>query len=72
MMTRWTEPPRWAAAAARLVKIPVDSITTSTPREAHGSWDGSRSAMTRIWRSPTRRSSPSTWTGTDRRPWVES
>ena len=31
-----------------------------------------RSAMTRMGFSPTSRSLPSTWTGTDSRPWVES
>ena len=33
---------------------------------------GSRSAMTRMCRSPTSRSLPSTSTGTGSRPWVES
>src|SRR5262249_53706317 len=37
---------RWAAAASRLVKKPVDSMTTSTPRSAQGSALGSRSAST--------------------------
>ncbi len=72
MMTRLTEPPRWLAASARLVKRPVDSITTSAPSESQGSCSGSRSAITRICWSPTTRSFPSTCTGTGSRPWVES
>ncbi len=35
---------RCLAAASRLVKIPVDSITTSTPRSFHGNVAGSRTA----------------------------
>ena len=72
MMTRFTEPPRWPAASARAVKRPVDSITTSAPSASQGRSSGSRSAITRICWSPTIRSFPSTWTGTDSRPWVES
>ena len=72
MMTRLTVPPRWPAASARLVKRPVDSITTPAPNLAQGSCSGSRSAMTRMRCSPTSRSFPSTWTGTGSRPWVES
>ena len=46
-MTRGAPASRWAAAFSRAVKKPVDSMTTSTPRSAHGSALGSRSA--RIW-----------------------
>ena len=35
MMTRLAPPARWAAAAWRLVKRPVDSMTTSAPTSAH-------------------------------------
>ena len=45
---------RWAAAVSRLVKKPVDSITTSTPRSPHGRSAGSRSLSMRIESSPTR------------------
>ena len=72
MMTRFTVSPRCPAAAARLVKMPVDSITIWTPSSSQGSRSGSRSAMTRMRCSPTSRSLPSTWTGTGNRPWVES
>ena len=72
MMTRFTVPCRWPAASARVVKRPVDSMTTSAPRSPQGSCSGSRSAMTRMWWSPTSRSLPSTSTGTGMRPWVES
>jgi hypothetical protein len=37
---------RWADAASRLVKRPVDSTTTSTARSAQGSSLGSRRAST--------------------------
>ena len=70
--TRFTEPCRWPAASARLVKRPVDSITTVAPSLSQGSCSGSRSAMTRMRCSPTRRSLPSTSTGTGSRPCVES
>ena len=45
MMTRFTEPPRCPAASARVVKRPVDSITTSAPSLSQGSCSGSRSAQ---------------------------
>src|SRR4051812_3949605 len=44
MMTFLAPASRCLAASARLVKEPVDSMTTSTPRSAHGSAAGSRSA----------------------------
>ena len=72
MTTRFTDPPRWPAASARVVKRPVDSMTTSAPSLSHGSCSGSRSARTRICWSPTSRSLPSTSTGTGNRPCVES
>jgi hypothetical protein len=37
---------RCLAASSRLVKKPVDSRTTSTPRSPHGRLAGSRSAST--------------------------
>ena len=39
---------RCAAAASRLVKRPVDSTTTSTPRSCQGSFAGSVSLSTLI------------------------
>jgi hypothetical protein len=44
--TNGAPPSRWRAALSRLVKIPVDSTTTSTPRSPHGSSLGSRTAST--------------------------
>ena len=44
MITFFAPASRCLAAASRLVKIPVDSITTSTPRSFHGSCAGSRTA----------------------------
>ena len=44
MITFFAPASRCLAAASRLVKIPVDSITTSTPRSFHGSVAGSRTA----------------------------
>ena len=53
MMTRGAPASMWAAAAGPSVKMPVDSITTSTPRSPHGRALGSRSAKTvKVW-SPT-------------------
>ncbi len=72
MITRDAPPSRWLAAASRVVNRPVDSTTTDTPSSAHGSRAGSRSAKTRIEREPTTNWSPSTLTGSLRRPWVES
>src|SRR3954447_9159558 len=46
MMTFWAPASRCLAASARLVKKPVDSMTTSTPRSLHGKLAGSRSART--------------------------
>jgi hypothetical protein len=44
---------RWRAASSRLVKRPVDSITTSTPRSPQGSWAGSFWALARTRVPPT-------------------
>ena len=53
MITRGAPASMWAAALAPSVNRPVDSITTSTPRSAHGSAFGSRSENTeKVW-SPT-------------------
>src|SRR6516225_9196966 len=55
---------RCPAAASREVNLPVDSITTSTPRSPQGRAAGSRSARIRISWSPARMTSPSTVTST--------
>ena len=70
--TRGAPPSRWRAAASRLVKIPVDSTTTSTPRSPHGRSSGLRTDRTRSESSPTLSTSPPTDTSTPRRPWTES
>ena len=70
--TRGAPPSRWRAAASRLVKMPVDSTTTSTPRSPHGSSSGLRTDRTRSESSPTLSTSPSTETSSPRRPWTES
>ena len=44
--TRGAPPSRWRAAAPRLVKMPVDSTTTSTPRSPHGRSSGLRTDRT--------------------------
>ena len=44
MITFFAPASRCLAAASRLVKIPVDSTTTSTPRSFHGNVAGSRTA----------------------------
>src|SRR5215210_6225691 len=46
MITLRAPASRCLAASSRLVNRPVDSITTSAPRSAHGSAAGSRSAST--------------------------
>ena len=48
MITFLAPPLRWRAASSRLVKWPVDSMTTSTPRSPQGSWAGSRCALAAI------------------------
>ena len=52
MMTRLAPASRCFAAASRLVKMPVHSSATSTPSSRHGSFAGSRSAVTRILPRP--------------------
>ena len=52
MMTFFAPPSRCARASAALVKKPVDSMTTSTPRSPQGRLAGSRSAKILIvWSS---------------------
>jgi len=51
-ITRFAPASRCFAAAARLVKLPVHSSTTSTPRLRQGSFAGSRSAVTAILPRP--------------------
>ena len=70
--TRGAPPSRWRAAASRLVKMPVDSTTTSTPRSPQGRSSGLRTDRTLMASSPTRSTSPSTVTSAPRRPWTES
>jgi len=53
MMTRRAPASRCFAAASRLVKMPVHSSATSTFRSFHGSFAGSRSAVTVILPWPT-------------------
>ena len=53
MMTFLAPPLRCRAASSRLVKRPVDSMTTSTPRSPQGSWAGSRWALARTRCPPT-------------------
>ncbi len=48
--------------SGRLVYLPVDSMTTSTPRSFQGSLPTSFSARTLIFRPLTTMASPSTWT----------
>src|SRR5829696_7692835 len=55
-------------ASAALVKKPVDSTTTSTPRSAHGRLAGSRSESTFILVPPMVMPSPSATTSCGRRP----
>src|SRR5579859_6444872 len=59
---------RCAAAASREVNLPVDSMTTSTPRSPQGSAAGSFSAMIRISESPARMMLPSAVTSTSSLP----
>src|SRR5690242_16806180 len=72
MITFLAPPSRCLAAASRLVKKPVDSITTSTPRSPHGSAAGSRSAST-LSSLPSTVSAPSpTVTSPGKGPRIES
>src|SRR3954451_15900769 len=63
---------RCLAASSRLVKKPVDSSTTSTPRSLHGSFAGSRSSNTFISLPSTMRPSPRTSTSPGYGPRIES
>src|SRR5215204_6431711 len=54
MMTFLTVPRRCLAASSRLVKRPVDSMTTSAPTSSHGICAGSFSEKTRNSSVPTR------------------
>src|SRR5919199_1709429 len=72
MITLWAPASRCLAASSRLVKKPVDSITTSTPRSLHGSAAGSRSASTRTSRPSTCSASPATSTVPGKGPKTES
>src|SRR5260221_11561551 len=58
MMTRLAPASRCLAAASRLVKMPVHSSATSTLRSFHGSFAGSRSAVTWILPLPASIQSP--------------
>ena len=46
MMTFFAPASMWARALSASVKMPVDSITMSTPRSPHGSWLGSLTCRT--------------------------
>src|SRR3954454_7938401 len=72
MTTFLTLPPRCLAASSRLVKKPVDSMTTSAPRLSHGSAPGSRSDRTRRTSPSTTMSLPSTSTVPGYGPRMES
>ena len=52
--------------------MPVDSITTSTPRSPHGNAFGSRSDSTLKESAPTEMPSPVTLTSSSSTPWVLS
>src|SRR5437763_4864676 len=71
MITRRAPPSMWAAALFPSVKMPVLSITTSTPSSDHGSALGSRSANTLISSEPTLMA-PSVACTPSNRPRVES
>ncbi|MDT4881239.1 hypothetical protein FQZ97_1170770 [compost metagenome] len=62
MMTFLAPPFRWAEAFSLVVKKPVHSSTTSTPRSPHGISAGLRWANTRITSPLTIMLSPSTVT----------
>ena len=72
MITRAAPASRWAAASGRVVNRPVDSITTSTPSESHGSAFGSRSARTAIGSPSTTIDASATSMSPAKRPCVES
>src|SRR3954454_3063596 len=74
MMTFLAPASRWPLALAALVKMPVDSTTTSTPRSPHGSADGpSLTSSAVILVLPmTMVSSPSRLMSSGYRPRIES
>ncbi len=72
IITRVAPASRWAAALARPVFLPVDSMTTSMPSSLQGRAFGSDSASRGIRRVPTTIESPSTPTGSGYRPCTES
>ena len=72
MITREAPASRWAAASEREVNRPVDSTTTSTPSESHGSAFGSRSERTAIGSPSTTIDASATPMSPSKRPCVES
>ena len=72
MTTRLAPLATCLAASSRLVKRPVDSNTTSTPRLFHGNWAGSFCART--WKLPpsTLMRSPEALMAASRLPRMES
>src|SRR5215218_6102051 len=72
MITFLAPPLRCRAASSRLVKRPVDSITTSTPRSPQGSCAGSFCALASTRVPPTVIASSSKLTSSSSRPKVES
>ena len=72
MTTFFAPASRCFCAPSRLVKKPVDSITTSTSRSRQGSAAGSRSASPRISLPPTLSEPPSTSTSSGNLPSTES
>ncbi len=72
MMTLLAPASRCAAALARSVKRPVDSMTTSAPSSRHGSLAGSVSAVTRTRLPSMTSASSSTSTVPGYTPWTES
>ena len=74
MMTFLAPASRWPLALSALVKMPVDSTTTSTPRSPHGIAAGpSLTSRALIFLLPTTMvSSPSRLTSSGSRPRIES
>src|SRR5215213_9956997 len=72
MITFCAPASRCLAASSRLVKKPVDSITTSAPRSPHGRADGSRSESTLTSRPSTDSEPFCSATSPGNRPYTES
>src|SRR5687768_3424365 len=72
MTTFFAPASRCFCAPSRLVKKPVDSSTTSTPRSPHGIAPGSRSESSLISSPPARMTPPCTSTSPSSGPSVES